>query len=113
MRLQRLTALEADKVRAEHADLMERIGELRAILGDEAKVMGLVKDELADRLGDWMATVSDPLLRGPIPAPDLMRTGSGSVWAKAPTHEPSEGEFRWDILRTQAFGEEPLELERE
>ncbi|HEU4706271.1 MAG TPA: DNA gyrase subunit A [Solirubrobacterales bacterium] len=48
MRLQRLTALEADKVRAEHADLVERIGELRAILGDEAKVMGLVKDELAE-----------------------------------------------------------------
>ena len=39
MRLQRLTALESDKVRAEHADLMERIGELRAILGDEARVM--------------------------------------------------------------------------
>jgi DNA gyrase subunit A len=48
MRLQRLTALEADKVRAEHADLMERIGELRAILGDEARVMGIVKDELAE-----------------------------------------------------------------
>src|SRR3954462_8371215 len=48
MRLQRLTALEADKVRAEHADLMERIGELRAILGDEAKVMGLVKEELGE-----------------------------------------------------------------
>jgi DNA gyrase subunit A len=48
MRLQRLTALEADKVRAEHADLMERIGELREILGDEARVMGLVKDELAE-----------------------------------------------------------------
>ncbi len=48
MRLQRLTALEADKVRAEHADLMERIGELRAILGDEAKVLGLVKEELAE-----------------------------------------------------------------
>jgi DNA gyrase subunit A len=48
MRLQRLTALEADKVRAEHADLQERIGELRAILGDEARVMGLVKDELAE-----------------------------------------------------------------
>jgi DNA gyrase subunit A len=48
MRLQRLTALEADKVRAEHADLVERIGELRAILGDEAKVMGIVKDELAE-----------------------------------------------------------------
>jgi DNA gyrase subunit A len=48
MRLQRLTALEADKVRAEHADLMERIGELREILGDESRVMGLVKDELAE-----------------------------------------------------------------
>jgi DNA gyrase subunit A len=48
MRLQRLTALEADKVRAEHADLLERIGELRAILGDEARVLGLVKEELAE-----------------------------------------------------------------
>src|SRR6476469_2610478 len=48
MRLQRLTAREADKVRAEHADLMERIGELRAILGDEARVLGLVKEELAE-----------------------------------------------------------------
>jgi DNA gyrase subunit A len=48
MRLQRLTALEADKVRAEHADLMERIGELREILGDEDRVMGLVKEELGE-----------------------------------------------------------------
>ncbi len=48
MRLQRLTALESDKVRAEHDDLIERIGELRAILGDEAKVLGLVKEELAE-----------------------------------------------------------------
>jgi len=59
MRLQRLTALEADKVRAEHADLVERIGELRAILGDEARVMSLVKDELAeivDSYGDERRT---------------------------------------------------------
>ena len=48
MRLQRLTALEADKVRAEHADLIERIAELRAILGDEARVLGIVKEELAE-----------------------------------------------------------------
>ena len=51
MRLQRLTALESDKVRSEHADLMERIGELRAILADEAKIFGLVKEELAE-IGD-------------------------------------------------------------
>ena len=48
MRLQRLTALEADKVRAEHNDLMERIGELRAILGDEVRLMGLIKEELTE-----------------------------------------------------------------
>jgi DNA gyrase subunit A len=48
MRLQRLTALEADKVRAEHADLLERIGELRTILGDESRVLALVKEELAE-----------------------------------------------------------------
>ena len=53
MRLQRLTALEADKVRAEHADLVERIAELREILGDEARVMGLVKDELREIVASY------------------------------------------------------------
>jgi DNA gyrase subunit A len=55
MRLQRLTALESDKVRAEHAELVEKIAELRAILGDESRIDGLIKDELADvadRYGD-------------------------------------------------------------
>ena len=48
MRLQRLTALESDKIRAEHAELMELIGELRAILGDEDRIYGLVRDELME-----------------------------------------------------------------
>jgi DNA gyrase subunit A len=55
MRLARLTALEADKVKQEHADTLERIKELREILGDEANVMGLIKEELLeikDRYGD-------------------------------------------------------------
>jgi DNA gyrase subunit A len=55
MRLQRLTALESDKVRAEHAELVKRIAGLRAILGDESQIDGLIKDELADvaeRYGD-------------------------------------------------------------
>jgi DNA gyrase subunit A len=55
MRLQRLTALESDKVRAEHAELLERIANLRAILGDELRIDGLIKDELAGiatRYGD-------------------------------------------------------------
>jgi len=57
--LRRLTALEADKIRAEHADLLERIAELRAILGDEARVRGLIKEELqeiSDRYGDERRT---------------------------------------------------------
>ncbi|MDQ6750926.1 MAG: DNA gyrase subunit A [Actinomycetota bacterium] len=55
MRLRQLTALEADKIRSEHADIVERIKELREILGDEGRVMGLIKDELqeiSDTYGD-------------------------------------------------------------
>ena len=59
MRLARLTALEADKVKQEHADTLERIKELREILGDEARVMGLIKEELLEikeRYGDERRT---------------------------------------------------------
>jgi DNA gyrase subunit A len=57
--LSRLTALEADKIKEEHADLIERIGELREILGDEDRVYGLIKDELTeirDAYGDERRT---------------------------------------------------------
>ena len=53
--LSRLTALEADKIKLEYKDLMERIKELREILGDESKVSDLIKEELqeiAERYGD-------------------------------------------------------------
>ncbi len=46
--LSRLTALEADKIKQEHADLMERIKELREILGDEQRVLDLIKEELGE-----------------------------------------------------------------
>jgi DNA gyrase subunit A len=46
--LSRLTALEADKIKREHVDLVERIKELRDILGDEEKINGLIKDELRE-----------------------------------------------------------------
>ncbi|MCX6387559.1 MAG: DNA gyrase subunit A [Solirubrobacterales bacterium] len=48
LRLQRLTALESDKIRAEHSDIMERIRELREILGDEGRVMRIIKEELSE-----------------------------------------------------------------
>jgi len=55
LRLQQLTALEADSIKREHADKVERIRELRELLGDEGKVLGLIKEELAEireRYGD-------------------------------------------------------------
>jgi DNA gyrase subunit A len=59
MRLQRLTALEAGKIKEEHKELTKLIKELRAILADEKKVLALVKTELSqvgDRYGDERRT---------------------------------------------------------
>jgi DNA gyrase subunit A len=59
MTLRRLTALEASKIRQDHKDKIERIQELREILGDESRVMGLIKEELreiADTYGDERRT---------------------------------------------------------
>ena len=48
MRLQKLTGLERDKLRAEYDELMELIGRLQAILADKALRMGIIKDELGE-----------------------------------------------------------------
>src|SRR5680860_1055434 len=59
LRLQRLTALEADKLKQEHADVLERIRELRAILGDEQRIRDIIKEELTeirDAYGDERRT---------------------------------------------------------
>jgi DNA gyrase subunit A len=59
LRLSQLTALEADAIKQEHADVTERIAELRAILGDESRVLSVIKEELseiAERFGDERRT---------------------------------------------------------
>jgi DNA gyrase subunit A len=48
LRLSQLTALETDDIKQEHADVTEVIAELRAILGDEQRVLDLIKDELGE-----------------------------------------------------------------
>jgi DNA gyrase subunit A len=48
LRLRALTALERKRVEDEHKDLMERIGELRMILGDESRIDGLIREELLE-----------------------------------------------------------------
>jgi DNA gyrase subunit A len=63
LRLQQLTALEADALRKEHADLTERIRELRELLGNEDMVLDLIKTELqeiSDRYGDERRTEIHP-----------------------------------------------------
>ena len=48
MRLQKLTGLERDKIRDEHAEIMKLISRLEEILGDESIRMGIIKDELVE-----------------------------------------------------------------
>src|ERR671938_76069 len=59
LRLAQLTALESDAIKQEHADKTERIRELREILGDEDRVLALIKEELleiAERFADERRT---------------------------------------------------------
>jgi DNA gyrase subunit A len=48
LRLRALTALERKRVEQEYADLQEQITELRAILGDEARIDSVIKEELLE-----------------------------------------------------------------
>jgi DNA gyrase subunit A len=60
MRLQKLTGLERDKVREEHADLMKLIDYLKSILDNEELRMQIIKDELIeirDKYGDERRSV--------------------------------------------------------
>ena len=46
MRLRALTGLEREKLEAEHQDLLIRIAELKAILADEKKLLGVIREEI-------------------------------------------------------------------
>jgi DNA gyrase subunit A len=48
LRLRALTGLERKRIEDEHADLQERISELRSLLGDPALVDGVVREELLE-----------------------------------------------------------------
>ncbi len=55
MRLRALTGLEREKLEAEYKELMEKIAELKAILADEKKLLGVIKEEImviSDKYGD-------------------------------------------------------------
>lgn len=48
LRLQRLTGMERDKIREEHAEIMKQIAHLKEILGNEGLRYQIIKDELLD-----------------------------------------------------------------
>jgi DNA gyrase subunit A len=59
MRLQRLTGLERQKIEDEYKEVMATIAYLEDVLGDEHKIMGIVRDDLLDekkRFGDARRT---------------------------------------------------------
>lgn len=47
MRLRALTGLEREKLEAEYAELMKKIEEYKAILGDEKLLLGVIKNEIS------------------------------------------------------------------
>ena len=59
MRLRALTGLEREKLENEYAELMKRIGELKAILADRKLLLGVIKEEILvirDKYGDERRT---------------------------------------------------------
>ncbi len=56
LRLRALTGLERKRVEDEFADLQERIAELRALLGDQARIDGVVREELLEIKGIYGKT---------------------------------------------------------
>ncbi len=59
MRLRALTGLEREKLETEYRELMERIAQLKGILADEKKLLGVIKEELtviAEKYGDHRRT---------------------------------------------------------
>lgn len=59
MRLQRLTGLEIDKIRAEYEEVLEEIKEYEEILSDKSMRMGIIKSEIleiAEKYGDERRT---------------------------------------------------------
>ena len=59
MRLQRLTGLEREKIESEYQDLQEKIKYYKEILGDEQKLLDIIKEEILeikDKYGDERRT---------------------------------------------------------
>jgi DNA gyrase subunit A len=90
MQLQRLTAMERTKLEAEYLELIKKIQGYEAILGSEARVLGLIKDELVelqtkygdDRRTDIVGEAEDLQIEDLIAEEDVVITISHSGYIK-------------------------------
>ena len=76
MRLRALTGLEREKLENEYRELMEKIAELRAILADRKKLLGVIKEEIliiATKYGDERRTSIGLDLDDDITVEDLIK----------------------------------------
>jgi DNA gyrase subunit A len=90
MQLQRLTALERDKIDAEYLELLKKIELCRAILASEKKIEGIIKDELEglkkkygdERRTDIVAEIEELEVEDLIAEEDVVVTISHSGYIK-------------------------------
>jgi DNA gyrase subunit A len=90
MQLQRLTALERDKIEAEYLELLKKIEFCRAILASEKKIEGIIKDDLGaikekygdERRTDIVAEVQDLQVEDLIAEEDVVVTISHGGYIK-------------------------------
>ena len=90
LKLQRLTGLERDKIKLEHKQLIEKIKQLKKLLGSDELIYGVIKDELTeikkkysdDRRTDITTDVSDIEIEDLIPEEENVISISHSGYIK-------------------------------
>ncbi len=90
MKLQRLAALEREKVEEEHRELLKKISWLQGVLASEEKVLEIIKDELRDirekygdeRRTEIMEATADLTMEDLIAVEDMVVTITSSGYIK-------------------------------
>ena len=102
MRLRALTGLERNKLEAEYAELMKRIGELKAILADRKLLLGVIKEEIqliANKYGDDRRSSigfdeDDISMEDLIPQEDVVITMTKLGYVKRMSHDTFKAQNR-------------------
>ena len=102
MRLRALTGLERNKLEAEYAELMKKIGELKAILADRKLLLGVIKEEIlviAAKYGDDRRTSigfdeDDISMEDLIPQEDVVITMTKLGYVKRMSHDTFKAQNR-------------------